>query len=318
MPDQMKAGRIDAAEAVQRQRDLVDYRRGYYDTLSSTGLSNPEKVQLAARHNASLIHILATGISYGSAIAKSIPNAGSPFAMTYGGIQVGGALGAVVGALSATAAAAEAISASSGMEATFQRRTEEWKHQRTVAELELANLDLQLAAARIRADVARRTLEVHQLSVEQAEEVIDLQDSRFTSLGRYTMLATRLHRLHREAFTTALAVAQMAERAFAFERGDDAAVALTGGYWDADGAGLGAGDALLVDLQRLEQRYLETNLRTLEVEQSFSIAILAPAALVTLRETGSCTFSIPEAAFDLASPGQYSRLIPQSGSRSRA
>jgi hypothetical protein len=296
----------DATAAVQRQRELVEYRRGYYDTLGTTGLLQQEKVQLAARHTATLTHITATAIAYGSALAKSIPNAGSPFAMTYGGIQVGGALGAIAGAFASTAASAEAVSTSAGMEATFHRRTEEWQHQR---KLELVHLDRQLAAAQVRADIARRSLEVHQLSLEQAEEVLDLQDGRFTSLGRYTALATRLHRLHREAFTTALGVARMAERAFAFERGDDAAVALAGGYWDADGAGLGAGDALLVDLLRLEQRYLETHLRTLEVEQSFSVATLSPVALLSLRETGSCSFAIPEAAFDLAYPGQYRRRI---------
>jgi hypothetical protein len=66
---------------------------------------------------------------------------------------------------------------------------------------------------------------------------------------------------------------------------------------------------LLVDLLRLEQRYLETHLRTLEVEQSFSDATLNPEALLTLRETGSCGFSIPQAAFDLAYPGHCRRRI---------
>ena len=43
------------------------------------------------------------------AIAKSVPNVGSPFAMTYGGVQVGGALGQVAGAVASLAAAAEAV-----------------------------------------------------------------------------------------------------------------------------------------------------------------------------------------------------------------
>ena len=95
----------------------------------------------------------------------------------------------------------------------------------------------------------------------------------------------------------------MAERAFQFERGDDTTVGLAGGYWDASDAGLGAGDALLVDLQRLEQRFMETNLRSLEVEQSFSVATLNPRALLTLRETGSCRFNIPETALRPGLPG---------------
>jgi Tc toxin complex TcA C-terminal TcB-binding domain/ABC toxin N-terminal region/Neuraminidase-like domain len=299
----------DTTAALERQRDAVEYRRGYYASLRATQLSDFERTEQIARHTASLSHIVAATISFGSAVATAVPNAGSPFAMTYGGIQIGGTLGRIAGAFSSLAAAAEAVSASAGLEATFQRRSEEWQNQQKLAELELLNLDRQILASQIRADIARRSLEIHEKSIEQAEDVIDFEDAKFTSLGRFTLLAARLHRVHREAFNTALGVARMAERAFQFERGDDRAVALAGGYWEAGDAGLGAGDALLVDLQRLEQRYLETNLRTLEVEQSFSLATQAPRALLALRETGTCTFSIPETAFDLAYPGQYRRRI---------
>ena len=303
------ASATDSVDALQRQRDAVEYRQGYYATLRTTSLSGWERTQQISRHTASLSHIVAATISFGSAIAKSVPNAGSPFAMTYGGVQVGGALGQVAGAVASLAAAAEAVSASAGLEATFQRRDEDWQHQQKLAELDMLNLDRQIAAAQLRVEIAARTLEVHERTIEQAQEIIDFDASKFTSLDRYTTQAGRLHRLHREAFNTALGVARMAERAFQFERGDDTTVGLAGGYWDASDAGLGAGDALLVDLQRLEQRFMETNLRSLEVEQSFSVVTLDPRALLTLRETGSCTFNIPETAFDLAYPGQYRRRI---------
>jgi hypothetical protein len=299
----------DAEQALQRQREAVDYRRGQFATLRNGGLVPAERVQQVARHTASGNHLLAAGFAAGTAIAALIPNAGSPFSMTYGGVQVSGGLGAVAGAASATAAAAEAVSTSAGLEATFARRDEEWAHQEKQAEHELLSLDRQIAAAQIRVDIATRTLDAHQRTLDQAEDVLDLLNEKFTSVGRYTAMATRAHRLYREAFSTALEVARMAERAFAFERGEDGAVALSGGYWNADEAGLGAADALLLDLQRLEQRFLEGNRRSLEVEQSFSLAMLDPRALMTLRESGSCAFSIPEIAFDLTYPGQYRRRI---------
>jgi hypothetical protein len=62
-------------------------------------------------------------------------------------------------------------------------------------------------------------------------------------------------------------------------------------------------------LQRLEKAFLEQNTRDYEVNQSFSLAMLDPSALVTLRQTGTCEFTIPEVWFDLAYPGQYRRLI---------
>jgi hypothetical protein len=70
-----------------------------------------------------------------------------------------------------------------------------------------------------------------------------------------------------------------------------------------------AGDRLLAELQNLERRFMETNYRTLEIDQSFSLAQLNPAALVQLREKGKCDFAIPEFAFDLSYPGHYRRRI---------
>ncbi|MGW6893715.1 Tc toxin subunit A-related protein [Streptomyces chartreusis] len=299
----------ETAAALERQREAVQHRGGHYAELRTNGLSPAERRQQATRHAASAGHLTASGIAASTAIASLLPNGGSPPAMTYGGIQFKGNLGAIATAASNLATGAEAASASFGIEATFQRRDQDWAFQQRLAELELRSLDRQIAAARIRQDIADRALEAHQRSIDQADDVLDLFEGKFTSLGRYTAHATRAHRLHREAFGTALEIARMAERAFAFERGDDSGVTLAGGYWNAEDAGLGAADALLVDLQRLEQRFLAANRRQLEVEQSFSLAMLNPRALVELREKGQCSFSIPETAFDLTYPGHYRRRI---------
>ena len=70
-----------------------------------------------------------------------------------------------------------------------------------------------------------------------------------------------------------------------------------------------AGERLLIDLQGLEQRYIEKNYRQLEIDQTFSLAQNAPDALQALRLTGECKFNIPEWLFDLTYPGQYRRRL---------
>jgi hypothetical protein len=299
----------DAYDALERQRDSAEYRRGYYAELVGTGLSPWERVQEVQRHVATLGTLVASQMALYASITALAPNAGSPLAMTYGGIQVSGSLRNATGFTALIASSAEAVAASAGIEAGFDRREQEWKHQQELAARDVQSLNKQLHAAQVRVDMAERSLLVQNTSTDQADDVLDLLDSKFTSVRRYTSMVSRARRVYRDSFNTALQVAQMAARAFAFERDEDSAVALGGGYWDNDQAGLGAADALLVDLQRLEQRFLETNRRTLEVEQSFSLALLAPRALVTLREKGTCTFSIPELAFDLTYPGQYRRRI---------
>ena len=64
-----------------------------------------------------------------------------------------------------------------------------------------------------------------------------------------------------------------------------------------------------MDLQALERRFIETNHRSLEIDQPFSLAQIDPAALLQLRETGTCDFEIKEPYFDLAYPGHYRRRI---------
>jgi hypothetical protein len=103
-------------------------------------------------------------------------------------------------------------------------------------------------------------------------------------------------------------MARMAEQAFAAERSDDD-MRLSGEYWDAENVGLLAGERLLTDLQAMERQYIEKNYRQLEVEQSFSLAQVAPDLLVQLRLTGECEFTVPELFFDVTYPGHYRRRL---------
>jgi hypothetical protein len=195
------------------------------------------------------------------------------------------------------------------LEAGFHRRDQDWKHQVEVAKRELTQIDKQITAAEIRRDIAVRSYEVHQRSIDQTQEAFEFMRDRFSNFGRFTWLSAELQKLNRMAFNAALAMARLAEKAYRFERPDEAGPLLSESYWDAGNAGLLAGDRLLLDLQQLERRFIETNYRTLEIEQSFSLAQLAPLALLSLRELGSCEFTVPEAAFDLTYPGHYRRRI---------
>ena len=208
-----------------------------------------------------------------------------------------------------TASVAEVISASAGLEAGFERRKEGWEHQVELAKKELNQIEKQLTAAGLRKEIAVRSLEIHKKTVEQTEEIFEFYQNRFTNLGFYTWLSTTMQRVYREAYNSAYAMARLAEQAFRFERNDETTPLLQTDYWDASRAGFLAGERLLIDLQNMERRFIETNYRTLEINQTFSLNQVAPTALIDLRETGVCQFSIPEIFFDLFYPGHYHRKI---------
>jgi hypothetical protein len=299
----------DAIEALERQKSSAEFRRDYHARLAEEGRNRWESVQSGARHTASVLQAAPAGLNAVAGISHLIPQVGSPFAMTFGGVQVGQSATAWAEVARDLARAAEAVAASTGLEAGFGRRTDGWEHLEETADREVKQLEKQLEAANIRKDIAVRSLEIHQKGLEQLDEVFDFFGEKFTGLGLFTWMAATLQRLYREAYSGAFTLARLAEQAFRFERGDEGAPALGGGYWDAGHAGLLAGERLQVHLQTLERRFLETNYRSLELDQAFSLSQIDPIALLRLQEDGSCEFELPELFFDLAYPGQYQRKI---------
>jgi hypothetical protein len=297
------------AEALRKKRDQLSYKQAYYAQLRAVGDIGPEQTAHLARTISSGLKGQEALFGILAGILGLLPQMGSPFAMTYGGVQVKGTAAAFLNVLRSGGALADVIAEMASAEAEGQRRDEAWQYEEQLAAKEILEVNQEIKSAEARARAAERSMEVHEKLIDQADELLDFYRDKFTSQGLFTWLSTRLHRLHREAFNAALGVAQMAERAFDFERVDDTSVGLAFDYWDAGHAGLGAADRLMLDLNRLEQRFLETNFRTFEVEQSVSLGQIDPQALVRLRATGTCTFSIPEVVFDIAYPGHYRRRM---------
>ncbi len=299
----------DSITTLERQKEAAEYRLGFYRQLVNEERNPTEAIQSVMRHSASSIYITEGLLQFIAGIVKLLPQVGAPTAMKYGGVELGGSLGKFANSINATAKIAEAIAASAGLEAGFQRRKEGWQHQQDLAQRDVQILDKQIEAARIRQSIAERSLELHERSIEQLDEVLELTDGKFSNLGRYIWLSTMLRRLYRDAYQNAMSLARLAEQAFRFERDEETSPGLAASHWDATNAGLLAGEQLLIDLQNLERRFLETNYRSLEVDQAFALSQVSPQALIDLRETGECRFTIPELYFDLYYPGHYKRRI---------
>jgi hypothetical protein len=296
-------------QGLQAQQDAAQYRHDYYSGLLQSGLTGWETTQEASTHaaNASieasaLLYLVAGGLAL-------LPQIGAPTAMKYGGVELNKSLANFGGALKLAGDAATLLAHSAGLEATFQRRNDEWRHQAELAKRDVNQLARQISAANLRIQIAQAELDAHNKQIAQTEEIYQFYQDRFTNLGLCKVLAISLQTLYRSAFNSAFAMASLADRAYRFERPDDAGPHLSGNYWDAKTGGLLAGERLMLDLQALERAYLETDRRQLEIEQSFSLAQFDPSALLTLRETGECQFDVPEVFFDLAYPGHYRRRI---------
>ena len=122
--------------------------------------------------------------------------------------------------------------------------------------------------------------------------------------GSPSVVAARQLRGPQLAFETA----KKAEHALQHELGDPTLSYVQYSYLDGI-EGLLAGEKLLFDLRAMEMAYHDLNQREYELTKHVSLLQVAPLALVQLRATGSCTFRIPEEAFDMDGPSHFFRRI---------
>ena len=303
------AATLETVQSLKKRQQTIELRKLHYEELKKEGLISQEETQQNARNTAKGFEEASEIMHLVGALGFFIPQLGSPFAITFGGIQIGSYGEAFGQLLKSSAAIANTISASAGLEAGFKRREQGWQHQVNLADKELAEIEKQIEIAQIRSDIAEKLKDIHYKTVEQRQEVYELYRDKFTNLGLYTWLSTNLQRLFREAYNNAYAVAKLAEQAYRFERGDDSSELIGPNHWEASKTGLLAGERLLMDLQNLERKFLETNYRSLEIDQAFSLTQIDPAALIQLKETGTCEFEVPEIFFNLFYPGHYRRRI---------
>jgi hypothetical protein len=104
-------------------------------------------------------------------------------------------------------------------------------------------------------------------------------------------------------------MAKRAENTYRFELGILTSNFIQFGYWDSLRKGLLAGEQLYLALKQMEKAYLEQNRREYEITKNISLMIHEPMALIRLKETGECQFTMPEAFFDADYPGHYMRRI---------
>jgi hypothetical protein len=299
----------ESLAAIEKQKEAAEYRLQFYQGLVNQERNPWEIIQSVARHSASSLYLTESILEFIAGVTRLLPQVGAPTAMKWGGAELGSSFKKFGNAINSSAKMTEAIAASSGLEAGFARRREGWDHQKDLAERDIQMLDKQIEAARIRILIAERSLMLHEKTMDQLDEILEMTDGKFTNLGLYTWLSTRLRRLYRDGYQNAISLARLAEQAFRFERGDDTSPGLSATPWDATHAGLLAGEQLLTDLQNLERRFLETNYRSLEIDQAFALSQVSPEALIKLREKGECTFTINELFFNLYYPGHYRRRI---------
>ncbi|MGW8361966.1 Tc toxin subunit A-related protein [Streptomyces wedmorensis] len=236
---------------------------------------------------------------------------GSPTTIgaTWGGTNLGEALKGLSGSLSQIAGTFHSGASLAATLAGYERRSEEWEFQKVQADSEIANYDAQIDAAVVQHEIARRELADHDLQAAHTREADRFLYDKYTGQELYDWMVGQLSTSYFQAYQLAYETAKRAEQAMRYELGADGPPLVRFGHWDTLRKGLLAGERLASDLNRLDAAYLAENAREFELAKAVSLAQLDPNALLSLKETGSCHVSLPEALFDLDTPGHYLRRI---------
>jgi hypothetical protein len=193
--------------------------------------------------------------------------------------------------------------------AAYDRRMDDWKNQHDLAAKEAQQLDSSIEAARLRVTAAQQELDVHKLQLANAQAVDEFMRTKYTAEELYQWHIGQISGVYFQSYKLAYDLARQAERCYRFELGVADSSYIRFGYWDSLKKGLLSGETLQHDLRRLEAAYRDQDRREFELTKHVSLRLLDPLALVTLRETGRCFFSLPEEIFDLDYPGHYLRRI---------
>jgi len=196
--------------------------------------------------------------------------------------------------------------------ASYERRADEWILQYNLAAHELMQLGRQILTSLIAEEIAHHEYQTIQQQIANSQEVDQVFHDKFTNEDLYLWMQGETSRLYYEYYRFAFDTARKAERTMKQEvmRPElDAQDFVKFNYWDGGRKGLLSGEALYLDVKRMEMAYYDNNKRELELTRHVSLRQLDPLALLTLKSTGTCTVTIPEWLYDRDCPGHYLRRI---------
>ena len=288
----------DGVRLATLQQTRAQIQVYHYQSLINEGLSEWEVAALVFQV-AAVVHFH---------VAAAITEA-----MTMG---IGG-IGEVGTALAATSSLFQ-------MQATFERRRQEWEFSRALSEQDVRIGAQQVRLANDHVTVVGQERQIATMQTEHAEIIVDFLANKFTNVELYEWMSNVLEGVYHFFLQQATAMAQLAANQLAFERQQVSPTFIQADYWESptdattsdgpagqsrDRRGLTGSARLLQDIYQLDQYAFDTNKRKLQLTKTISLARLAPAEFQRFRESGVMQFETTMDMFDRDFPGHYLRLI---------
>ncbi|MCO6477406.1 MAG: hypothetical protein J5I94_12325 [Phaeodactylibacter sp.] len=301
-------------ESLKWSKKNADDRVQKYSAYLDAGKLPTEHAQIAMMSLGAAMMLSSSIIKLASGLAHLFPNSNLGLfilGVTHGGKNVGDALDKFGEALETGGDGISMAGEALGIEAQFQRMQQEWELQKLLAESDALQIDAQIKGAEIQKSIAQYEISNLEREISQNESIRTFMKQKFTNQQLYQWMASQLSGLYFQAYQIAFDMAKSAERAYQYERGakESDVHFIHSTYWDSQRKGLLAGQRLGLGLDRMEQAFIQSGGRRLEISKNISMLELDPIAFLELKTKGVCEFSLSEALFDYDFQGHYCRQI---------
>lgn len=288
-------------------REACDYRLKHYGDLIAEGRSAREILAYAMSVGAGMLEAATAPIETVAGVADSLPNI---FGTSVGGAKWSGAVKGVIAGMKAYEITLAYAADRELTEAEYDRRAQEWELERSLAEFEmnqadnlLLQQDIQIHAAQIEKNLADATRDA-------VREELEDMTSGFLNTDNYGTMVRHITSAYTKAHDAVQALCSSTEAAWRYETGDYNTL-FEYNAWNNDIRGLFAAEPLLNELQRMQDLYLYTQERKLNIRKTFSLSTLLGKDPVGLRKLLSApvVFKLRSRDFDSHYPGHYLRQI---------
>ncbi|MGX1172904.1 Tc toxin subunit A-related protein [Pseudomonas sp. R151218B TE3479] len=306
-------------QALLASKAIVQGRINHYQQLLDNGISSAETLACQLYLNSGASELSASDAQVTAGGLMMAPNI---FGFSNGGIRWEGAMHAATALAQGAAIDDRTAAAHLDRTAQFNRRGEEWTLIRDQAQLELAQIDAQLAQFTEQETATRLQLRLAESTLGQAKANYDFLSKRFTKAQLYQWLNGQFAALYRQAYDATLSLCLAAEACWQYEIADFDTRFIQPGAWHATYRGLGAGERLKMNLLKMHAEYLQRHERELEIRKTISLRQLKGktadsslnkewAQLHADLKQGGCEFELTHQLFEDDYKGQrhYLRRI---------
>ena len=311
--DQSEAG----MKALQATRRSIEQRRDHYARLAEQNVSSTESTVQNMNFSIKSMKMFSKALK--SVAAGTGMTAVIVTAVGGGHVKPDSAIEGAAEGVEMVADMLEAASEASLVSEQYRRRREDWIFQRDQAEAELLASDEQIAAQQVtlRHSLAQRDQAIK--AEEHAQHHFSYLKTRTANANLYQWLLSQLSTFYFQAYDAVVSLCLSCEACWNYEMGDYKSRFIQPDVWFDTFHGLTAGEALRLQVLRMEAAYLKRFERRQEIVKTVSLKTLFDSqpgtdwatVLKALQEgsTGTLAFELSPRMFDGDYPGHYLRQL---------